>query len=106
MRIRYLHERSLHLSFPILLSLAIDDPHVGSHARVLPAQRQIWALPCAQPLLFLGVLWVTKVRKEGFRNVERGVDDVSPLERVVGAGYGEEVIGLKIHWNWRVDRRR
>lgn len=104
MRIRHLHERSLRLSFPILLSFTIDDPHIRSHAPMLSTQLQIRAFPCAQSLLVLRVFWLAKVREEGFRDLERGVDDITPLKRVVRTANSEEVVGLKVCWDWRIDR--
>lgn len=97
--IRYLHERPLRLSFNIRISPAVDDPHIGSHAPMLSAQSQIRALPCAQPLLTRGA----KLRQKRLRNLEPGVDNVPLLERVVRAGYGEEVVGLNVSWDWWVD---
>lgn len=98
-RIRYLHECPLCLSFIIIRPLAIDDPHIGSHAPMLSAQSQIRAFPCAQPLLTRGA----KLRQQRLRNLKRGVDDVSFLERIVRAGYCEEVVGLNVCWDWWVD---
>lgn len=70
---------------------------------MLSAQLQIRAFPCAQSLLVLKGFWLAKVREEGFRDLERGVDDITPLERVVRTADSKEVVGLKVCWDRRID---
>lgn len=72
---------------------------------MLSTQLQIRAFPCGQSLLVLRVFWLAKVREEGFRDLERGVDDITPLERVIRTADSEEVVGLKVCWDWRIDCR-